>query len=76
MAGADADGDAALRLHGNHAWQVCEGDAGGIGTRLDERHRYVLPFGDPELRLYQAVHRVREDQPDHEDRDGETDAGN
>ena len=34
----------------------------------------VLPFGDPELRLDQPLDRIREDEPDHEDRDGESDA--
>ena len=36
MSGADADGDATLRLHRNDARQAREGEARGIGTRLDK----------------------------------------
>ena len=73
VAGTGANGDASLWFHRHHSGQPREGEPGDTRPWLHEIDRDVLALRDPELRLDETLDGIGEDQPDHQDGNGEAD---
>ena len=74
VAGTGANGDASLWFHRHHSGQPREGEPGDTRPWLHEIDRDVLALRDPELRLDETLDGIGEDQPDHQDGNGEADS--